>query len=114
MGTNFYLKTPKGETCAHCGRFDFAEELHIGKSSAGWCFSLHVMPEEGINTLEDWKQRFSTGVIVDEYGETHTPDEILDRITKRSHPMGLARHQIGAHCIGHGEGTWDYIPGEFS
>ena len=30
-------------------------------------------------------------------------------------PNGLVRAKInGVHCIGHGEGTWDYITGEFS
>jgi hypothetical protein len=29
-------------------------------------------------------------------------------------PKGLLRHQVGDHCVAHGEGTWDLIPGEFS
>ena len=30
-------------------------------------------------------------------------------------PNGLLRHKIdGTHCIGHGEGTYDYTIGEFS
>lgn len=29
-------------------------------------------------------------------------------------PMGLLRHKIGPHCIAHGAGTWDLIPGKFS
>jgi len=30
-------------------------------------------------------------------------------------PDGLARHKVNdGHCIGHGEGTWDLIIGEFS
>ena len=29
-------------------------------------------------------------------------------------PNGLLRHRIGEHCIGHGDGTWDLIRGEFS
>lgn len=71
MGTNYYLK-PK--PCECCGRTD--EGLHIGKSSAGWCFSLHVIPEEGINGLDDWKSRFDEpGVqIVNEYGEVVSKD----------------------------------------
>jgi len=32
-----------------------------------------------------------------------------------SGPNGLVRSKIdGKHCVGHGEGTWDYILGEFS
>jgi len=30
-------------------------------------------------------------------------------------PNNLVRHKIDdVHCIGHGEGTWDLITGEFS
>ena len=42
MGTNYYFED-SSEVCECCGRG--AESLHIGKSSGGWCFSLHVMPE---------------------------------------------------------------------
>jgi hypothetical protein len=127
--------------CDHCGHVEGAESLHIGKSSMGWCFSLHVIPELGINSLADWQERWKTGVIENEYGETLTPEEMLSWITeRRGHewsdrdwqgfygseaqfhawnqslrgPRGLLRHRLGPHCIGHGEGTWDLIPGVFS
>ena len=112
MGTNFYLNT---ECCEKCGRA--AEQLHIGKSSAGWCFALHVIPDEGINDLADWEARWSQpGMqIVDEYGETISPDEMKARICERQWDGGLSRHSIdGHHCIGHGAGTYDLLPGEFS
>lgn len=129
MGTNYYLQD---ETCPHCGRG--ADKLHIGKSSAGWCFSLHVMPEIGLNDLSDWKSRWDkpTAIITDEYGETIPPVEMEDTILKRAWkgselgvgwfeinqadpgPNGLARHRIGRHCVGHGSGTYDLVPGEFS
>lgn len=135
MGTNFYAVIPETAPCDHCGRYDVAERLHIGKSSAGWCFSLHVIPERGINTLEDWKTflRQPNVIIEDEYHGIFGLGELLDRITKRGRsqpgnwtaqdyrannaepgPENLARHKIGSHCVGHGEGTWDYIVGEFS
>ena len=130
MGTNYYLIE---KTCPHCGRGD--ERLHIGKSSAGWCFSLHVDPDMGINSLADWEARWSKpdASIVDEYGEGVSPADMLRTITQRSWkghatddphwlaqneavpgPNGLARHRIGRHCIGHGESTYDLMPGEFS
>jgi hypothetical protein len=58
MCTNYYLKHPDGLY------------LHIGKSSAGWCFSLHVMPEAGINSLDEWRSLFCDpyALIQDEYG----------------------------------------------
>lgn len=142
MGTNYYLHTKPD--CECCDRP--YEPLHIGKSSGGWCFSLHVMPEDGINTLDDWRALWSApgAYIRNEYGERFIPDEMERIITERSNdrgwdhrqwslmgyaneahfhnrnhsergPAGLLRHKIdGRHCIGHGEGTWDYIVGEFS
>jgi hypothetical protein len=140
MGTNYYLD--RG-VCDKCGRGDAGEKLHIGKSSAGWCFSLHVIPEQNINTLEDWKREFATGRIRirDEYDKDVSVEEMLTEIEDRlwgtprqfagyrdeadfhqrngsePGPNGLVRHRIGrsfGRCVAHGEGTWDYIVGEFS
>ena len=110
MGTNFYLKA---DACPHCGHSN--NRMHIGKSSCGWAFALHVIPEEGINCLEDWEARWASGRIEDEYGDALTPEAMRLRITLREHPRGLMRSRIdGHHCVGHGEGTWDLITGEFS
>ncbi len=82
MGTNYYLydKPP----CKECGRP--YEAKHIGKSSAGWCFSLHVIPEDGINDLEDWEKLWNQydTEIMDEYGNPLAPSEMLSIITGRS------------------------------
>lgn len=147
MGTNFYWheKPP----CKCCGRaFD---RIHIGKSSCGWCFSLHVQQHggefdehDGISSLADWERQFSVpgSWIEDEYGETLTVEEMLKCIKERKGgrdksegppwgcptwesfytqnsaqpgPEGLLRHRIdGVHCVGHGEGTWDLLVGDFS
>lgn len=145
MGTNHYFirEQAPGEH----------ERLHIGKSSAGWCYSLHVLPEEGLNSLSDWEQLFDSGAgrIEDEYGTPLEPDEMMEIITRRwwrnkedwetrwwdysflgrpspysseadfhekngslRGPNGLLRHRIGRYCVGHGGGTWDLIPGDFS
>lgn len=82
MGTNYYWS--EEASCPGCGRK--SEGLHIGKSSGGWCFSLHVIPEDGINSLDDWIARFNRpgSTITDEYGRTVTPDEMLDIIRNRS------------------------------
>lgn len=135
MGTNYYYyHPPLRNVCEHCGRGDPAEPpLHIGKSSAGWCFSLHVYPQDGIRSLEDWQQKLQLpGVVVrNGYDEIVTVQELLATITERSSPnakspqwlrandatlgpLGLARHKIdGRYVVGHGEGTWDYLIGEF-
>jgi hypothetical protein len=79
MSTNYYLLKNR---CPHCGREE--ERLHIGKSSVGWCFSLHVIPGAGINDLCDWKKLFVGGsAIVDEYDNETTPDEMQAVITSR-------------------------------
>ena len=130
MGTNYYLKSPP---CPHCGKAE--EPLHIGKSSAGWCFSLHVIPEAGINSLDDWLNLFTIGSmkIYDEYDTQISKAEMVDVITNISRdwlvsagfdfesnhaepgPNNLVRYKVdGVHCIGHGKGTWDLIAGEFS
>jgi len=137
MGTNYYLHLDPATR--------EPSVLHIGKSSAGWCFSLHVIPQLRLNTLEDWKAEFALGRIFDTddepMDEPISIEEMLGVITKRAWPHeksnnwydqngaepgpnGLARHRIGpgrdamgidpnSGCCGHGEGTWDYIRGEF-
>lgn len=126
MGTNFYLK--------RVGK----EDLHIGKSSGGWCFALRVYPERGIRDLPDWCMAWSSffSHIEDEYGQRWTPDAMLEIITKRKWdrkvvpdggwdkfhednysedgPNGLSRCKIGEYCIGHGSGTWDLYNRDFS
>lgn len=140
MGTNYYARF---NVCKCCGRAE--EELHIGKSSGGWVFSLHVIPEKGITTLDDWKERLQKdGVTIwDEYGTQKSYEELMDVITNRGWegheypytiwgktynsfeelarsndglpgPNNLLRHNIGRLCVRHGEGTWDYLIGEFS
>lgn len=133
MGTNYYLHE---EICTCCKHYN---ERHIGKSSGGWCFSLHVYPEDGINDLEDWKRKFGEASEVwNEYGEKISIDMLLQIITERSWPQlrdvdadyweqfhrdnhsengpnNLLRHSImDGHCISHGSGTWDLIIGDFS
>ena len=134
MGTNYYLY-PKSP-CRECGRP--YEPKHIGKSSGGWCFSLHVIPEEGINHLEDWEKLWSQrgAVIKDEYGHKmgradmkniitergiisagppHAGDRWLAKNSAENGPNGLVRRRIDSKfCIGHGNGTWDLMEGEFS
>ncbi len=131
MGTNYYVHY-KGNP-----------QFHIGKSSGGWCFSLHVYPEKGIETLEDWEPIFEHNNIETEYGKTITKEDMLTVIAEREgcigfddeedipYPYesweefwdahnavpgskGLLRAEVdGVHCIGHGEGTWDYMVGTF-
>ena len=123
MGTNYY-------TIKRCGHCHHEERLHIGKSSAGWCFALNTNP--GIASLDDWRRKFAEDgiTIEDEYGQTMTVHEMITEITERvgsgrkysdfagmgvQGPNGLRRSAVdGSHCIEHGPGTWDIMRGEFS
>ncbi len=112
MGTNFYLiDEDSNKPCKCCGHL--VSPLHIGKSSAGWAFALHVIPEKGVTTLEDWRRLWSLPGkrILDEYGNEISPKFMEDIITIR---RGVSRSEVdGVHCVGHGGGPWDYITGEF-
>lgn len=124
MGTNYYLRT---NICECCNRYD---ERHIGKSSSGWHFSLRIYQYDdvSIQSLADWQEEWKKGKIYNEYGHEVTPSEMLKNITERSWNTScvpcsdtcepglnnLLRHKIdGQHCVGHGEGTWDYFVGDF-
>lgn len=132
MGTNYYLKKEAKPACKCCQRPYEPQEIHIGKSSAGWCFSLRVNPDKCITNWNNWKVfiEFASTEgwrIEDEYGNLVTLPELIKIVEERSWdgkymyskyergPNNLLRHPIdGKHCIGHGEGTWDLITGEFS
>lgn len=111
------------------------EPIHIGKSSAGWCFALRVYPEEGIRTLDDWMLRWRVCPgRIDDGDEWLYASEMISVIADRTRPQlhagnfgvpagrysergpnGLLRLRVdGRFCIGHGAGTWDYVVGEFS
>ena len=145
MGTNYYIHLElEPKLCPHCGEVVDrpVEELHIGKSSYGWCFGLHVIPEKGINSLEDWTRIWGDSSIWDEYQHPVSHEEMLEIITEREGkqanwvitpygytswaefhernysekgPRNLLRHKIDDRfCVAHGEGTWDCLIGEFS
>ena len=134
MGTNYYLF---GKQCPTCLRSD--PPLHIGKSGAGWAFSLHVIPEKDIHNLFDWIRLFlqEDKRIEDEYGRHMSTEDMLRIImcrekthAARTHTMsdeelrknhafyskhGLLTPLVDGHrCVGEGYGTWSLIAGEFS
>jgi len=129
MSTNYYFHR---DVCPHCERADKIH--HIGKSSVGWCFSLHMDQDLEVTSLEDWKRVFAepNSLIISEYGRQLSVKEMIDIITVRAFnhptnttfdyesngaepgPNGLVRSKLDDRCIGHGKGTWDLITGEFS
>jgi hypothetical protein len=137
MGTNYYHV----KTCLCCGH---EERVHIGKSSFGWTFALRVfrgvVPDEPmIPDWEVWKahlRTFTNWHVEDEYGDPIDTEDFFKIVEDRKgytleerpvvlhspgsrtailDPGGLLRRKIdGVWCVGHGEGSWDYIVGDFS
>jgi len=109
MGTNYYLHE---NVCESCGRSD--EPLHIGKSSAGWVFTLRIYPDKGINSLEDWLPRLLKGSRIEAVSGGHfevTLKELLNRIVCRD--ANSSRHPRDLDYTP-GRGTWDVTEREFS
>lgn len=103
MGTNFYTyKNGK-------------RDKHIGKSSGGWCFSLHVY--EDIKDLADWEAYFDREDISirDEYEKPLTKQEFLEGYVTcdRTYYGNPPRRHRSEFCVGWGEGHWDYIYNDF-
>jgi hypothetical protein len=122
MGTNYYME--RG-VCPHCDKSEF--EFHIGKSSMGWAFTLHVYPggdsgwadspeTKGFppRTWEEWKTELMVpGTrVVNEYGDCVAFDEFVETVEARG--TSFRRHDIGQFCLSHGEGSWDNCTGVFS
>lgn len=142
MSTNYYLvkgewpeplvpRAPLTVDIAAIARHARPATIHIGKSSYGWAFSLHVYPEVGIRTEADmfelitllerdgWRVEDEYHRVVPVFGNgVDVPIwKIIHRIGGMWKPEQgeYSRHTIdGRHCIGHGVGLWDYCVGDFS
>lgn len=95
VGTNYYLH--EKPACPCCGHRE--KPIHIGKSSWGWVFSLHVgqvredtFDKYGnrqvhcVSSLREWIKKWSEpgSEIKDEYGEDVTSEEMLAIIISSS------------------------------
>ena len=124
MGTNYFAIVNLGGPRA---------KLHIGKSSIGWCFALHVT--DGITSLADWQRVWAQAFITieDEYGAPIDADAMLEIIEDRSFewgrerdaawyadnhatrgPNGLARQTYNATMPPDPADTYTLISGDFS
>ncbi len=109
MGTNYYWHSKP--PCKTCGRS--FEPLHIGKSSHGWNFALHVHPE--VPDLYRWIEKFLTpgSEIRDEYGNFISLESMLEKIMKRGTAPNT-RDSTDPSFVSPGAGTWDNVQGDFS
>lgn len=131
MSTNYYATIDAAEPCAHCGHVPEPRRIHIGKSSAGWTFALHVEPDdpEHPSTWSEWLAFLARAdvSIEDEYGLPCQLATFVDVVECRSSsrpspapewmerngavpgPRGLVRRHLSVYTIGHGE---DYYPND--
>lgn len=83
MGTNYYWYPPEAAPCPHCGRADESKCIHIGKSSFGWCFALHVTDE--IKSLSAWEElwKIPGSLIKNEYEQAISVGEMESVVKER-------------------------------
>jgi len=110
MGTNYYARY---SICECCGRFD---EIHIGKSSAGWTFSFQAQEDEvTIKSYKEWL-KFLSGkeiTIYDGYGDEVTLEEFKDIVeSKKKEKHNHAKEYPEGHFIDE-EGN-SFSEGDFS
>jgi len=110
MGTNYYATI---ERCEHCNR---STEVHLGKASGGWRFSLHVTDD--LPNIEAWSSVFKDGsgvdgkppYIKDEYGRDVQWSEIVEWMNRTKD--GRCHADVDRQAV-RGD-LCDYIHGEFS
>lgn len=76
MGTNYDIKF---HICSKCDRYD---EVHLGKSSAGWVFSLNLNSKKYYSNWKEMqqflkKEAMNGGQIYDEYGAKISVDDFI-------------------------------------
>jgi hypothetical protein len=126
MGTNYYVKSERCNCCDHK-----PDDFHIGKSSYGWYFTMHVTYT--ITNFQDMliflvDNRYN---IYNEYGDKVELEDIIRTICCRSGnntaenyyensiycelgQYGLVKFKVGFGCIGSSEiNPIDYVPGDF-
>ena len=87
MGMNYYCETGRMfEVECDCGfKHMMPETLHIGKSCWGWKFTLHAMPEKGLECWRDWEEVLKDARrIYNEEGEDVSLEELRETVLHRA------------------------------
>jgi hypothetical protein len=100
MSTNFYVQVAADN-----------EELHFGKSSSGWVFTVRQHPEQGLFTLYDWMSLLASpyNTVRNEYGKDVDVADLMNTVMNRSGQ----RRGPASNGKTRGEGSWDYANYEF-
>lgn len=102
MGTNFYyIEEVKFNS------FILLNQIHIGKSSFGWCFGLRTCEENQLLTWDDWKMFLQHKQIVDEYNNPWSLHDFIKKVEDR--PQDSKRHSKIGYCRRWGIGPWDMM-----
>jgi len=95
MGTNYYFILPENKKCPYCGHQELNDEIHIGKSSAGWEFGFHGTDK--IRSYNDWLKFFGQnryGTIKNEYNQELSISDFRKVVEERTgyQDYGLKNH----------------------
>lgn len=93
MGMDYYYNYGR---CECCHRY---EQVHIGKSSAGWTFNFQGTEE--IRSYADWLHFFESnpGEVVTQYGEIKTVDAFKELVEAK-------RTERNNHALNYPKGNW--------
>jgi len=88
MGTNYYARYNE---CKHCKRYD---EIHIGKSSAGWKFGFFA--NDDIKSYRGWIEflKVKKARIVDDYEVEFTLKEFMNMVANKQKPIHDSHAEI--------------------
>lgn len=78
VSTNFYVIS---KPCEHCGRSD--GEIHLGKASFGWKFTLQANNFKWYQNWEEMKEWLKDKEIEDEYGSPVDRDTFIKWVENR-------------------------------
>lgn len=82
MGCNYYFIQFKKEPCSECSTEGQYTKLHLGKSSFGWAFLFQASEEVG-NILDLENLLNENGIIIDEYNQTISKSDFLEKIARK-------------------------------
>lgn len=85
MGTNYYVRNKKCETCEHT-----PVDIHLGKSSMGWVFTFQLNGGTYYKNVKEMREWTKGKHIVDEYERTVSYEDFWRMVEeKQKDPKNL-------------------------